>query len=61
MKMLYICLSLRLLHFKGVSDINHYKQVHYIPDVDLDFSNFEGFYEKRKELLKSKFAKIMNA
>jgi uncharacterized protein with ParB-like and HNH nuclease domain len=45
----------------NVSDINHYKQVHYIPDVDLDFSNFEEFYEKRKELLKSKFAKIMNA
>jgi uncharacterized protein with ParB-like and HNH nuclease domain len=45
----------------NVSDINHYKQVHYIPDVDLDFSNFEEFYEKRKELMKSKFVEIMNA
>jgi len=45
----------------NVCDINHYKQVHYIPDVDLDFSNFEEFYEKRKELMKSKFLEIMNA
>jgi uncharacterized protein with ParB-like and HNH nuclease domain len=44
----------------NVPDINHYRQVHYIPKVDFDLSHFEEFYEKRKELIKRKFEKIMN-
>lgn len=33
---------------------------HLIPDVDLDISNFEEFYEKRKSLLIAKMSKILN-
>lgn len=33
---------------------------HLIPDVDLDISNFEEFYEKRKTLLIDKMSKILN-
>ncbi|MCQ5365977.1 DUF262 domain-containing protein [Anoxybacillus salavatliensis] len=44
----------------NISHIEHYKKVHYIPDVDLDFSNFEQFYNERKKLMKKRFEQVMN-
>ena len=33
------------------SALNEYKKKHYIPNVDLNFTNFDIFIEKREELL----------
>lgn len=43
----------------NIFDIDHYKKIHYIPDVDLEFSNFEEFYNERKKLMKKRFGLVM--
>ena len=39
---------------------NHYKEVHYIPNVELNFANFIEFFEERKKLLIEEFTKILS-
>lgn len=38
---------------------DHFKEVHYIPDTDLEFENFIDFFEKREILLKAEFSRIL--
>ncbi|TJY35890.1 DUF262 domain-containing protein [Pontimicrobium aquaticum] len=38
---------------------NQFKEVHYIPNVELDFGNFIEFFEEREKLLKAEFSKIL--
>lgn len=45
---------------KIVPNESDFKKTHYIPDVDLDFSNFEQFYEARKELLRNEIKRKIN-
>lgn len=37
----------------------HFKEVHYIPNTELDFENFIEFFEEREKLLKAEFEKIL--
>lgn len=45
---------------KNVSNQSDFKKTHYIPDVDLDFTNFKQFYEARKELLTQELKKLLS-
>lgn len=38
---------------------NQFKEVHYIPNVELDFDNFIEFFEEREKLLTEEFSKIL--
>lgn len=41
--------------------INHFKVSNYIPETsDLDFSNFNSFFEQRKEKLKTELKKVLS-
>lgn len=45
---------------KNVSDSDKFCADNFIPKVDFEFSNFEIFYEKRKELMTSQLIKVLN-
>lgn len=38
---------------------DQFKEVHYIPNIELDFENFIEFFEERKKLLIAEFSKIL--
>ncbi len=38
---------------------DNFKEVHYIPNTELDFENFIEFFEEREKLLKAEFEKIL--
>lgn len=38
---------------------DQFKEVHYIPNVELDFENFIEFFEEREKLLIAEFSKIL--
>jgi hypothetical protein len=42
------------------ADLNSYKQLHMIPDVDLSFENFPAFIEQRTKLMREKLADLLN-
>jgi len=42
------------------ADLNSYKQLHMIPDVDLSFENFPEFIEQRTKLMREKLAELLN-
>ena len=41
------------------SDKIQYRTIHYLPDMDYSYSNFELFLSKRRELLKSKLNEML--
>ncbi len=45
---------------KNVPNQSQFKKIHCIPDVDLDFTKFEQFYEARKEKLRQAFKNIVS-
>ncbi|AZV47407.1 hypothetical protein C3L23_09035 [Nautilia sp. PV-1] len=46
--------------FNNLPDKEKYKQEHFIPDIELDIKNFLEFFEKRKNLLKSKLKSVLS-
>lgn len=44
----------------GSGDINKFLENHLIPNVDFELSNFEEYFKRRKELLKTELKKILN-
>jgi uncharacterized protein with ParB-like and HNH nuclease domain len=46
--------------FNNLSDKEKYKQEHFIPNIELDTKNFLEFFEKRKNLLKSKLKSVLS-
>lgn len=45
--------------FNTEDSIKEYMNKHYIPDIDLDITNFNEFIEKRESLIKNKLANIL--
>ena len=45
---------------KTEEQIGHYKQLHYIPDVPLNFEGFPVFLEQREKLIEEKLAKQLD-
>ncbi|MGD6809171.1 MAG: DUF262 domain-containing protein [Candidatus Bathyarchaeia archaeon] len=43
----------------NVPDVNKFKQNHYFPDESLDFTNFEQFYNARKDLLRNEIKRLL--
>jgi len=45
--------------YKTADDRSSYMKRHFIPDVDLSFSNFKVFFKKREELMKDELRRIL--
>ena len=43
----------------NVPDVEKFKDDNYIPAINLDFKDFEKFYEARKDVLKERIERVL--